>query len=172
MLDAVALLLPVMNRRTFLKTTAQAGALGFAAIGGFGCASDHEKGSVKRAGADEEQKLIAEGFRVALEKYLYPSLLEHAYPGHFIIAPDGGFGTENTWPGLDSWQMAGAYLLLGRQRVVLDYFDFVEASQRKDGNIPFAIFPGEQSPGSLDSWLRGLRFPEDVYTYEPKERAG
>ena len=68
--------------------------------------------------------------------------------------------------------MAGAYLLVGRTREVLDYFDFVQASQRKDGNIPFAIFPGEQSPGSLDSWLRGLRFPEDAYTYKPTVRPG
>lgn len=80
-----------------------------------------------------------------------------------VVADGGGYGAENTWPGLDSWQMAGAYLLVGRQRVALDYFDFVQASQRKDGNIPFAIFPGEQSPGSTDSWLRGLQFPEDVY---------
>src|SRR5262249_13853619 len=51
-------------------------------------------------------------------------------------------------------------------------FDFVQASQRVDGNIPFAIFPGEQSPGSLDSWLRGIRFPRDVYTYQPTVRPG
>jgi hypothetical protein len=119
-----------------------------------------------------ERDLISSGLKAARDKYLLPSLLDKIYPGHFIVAPDGGYGTENTWPGLDSWEMAGAYLLLGKHRVVLDYFDFVEASQRKDGNIPFAIFPGEQSPGSLDSWLRGLNFPQDVYPYEPKPRAG
>ena len=36
--------------------------------------------------------------------------------------------------------MAGAYLLLGRTRLVCDYFDFVQASQRKDGHIPFSIY--------------------------------
>ena len=66
--------------------------------------------------------------------------------------------------------MTGAYLLLGRQQLVLDYFDFVRASQRRDGNIPFAIFPGAtQSDGK---WLRGLRNPEDVFTYEPPRRPG
>jgi hypothetical protein len=119
-----------------------------------------------------EAELIQAGAKAALEKSLYPSLTERAYPGYFMVAADGGYGTENTWPGLDSWQMAGAYLLVGRTREVLDYFDFVQGSQRKDGNIPFAIFPGEQSPGSTDSWLRGLRFPEDVYTYKPTIRPG
>src|SRR5437868_6407470 len=172
-----------MNRRLFLRTSAQAGALGlagFAGLGTAGCAGGNgAKASGNRAATSklaeptrEERELVTEGFRVALDKYLYPALLDRIYPGHFIIAPDGGFGTENTWPGLDSWQMAGAYLLLGRLRVVLDYFDFVAASQRKDGNIPFAIFPGEQSPGSLESWLRGLRFPEDVYSYQPSVRPG
>jgi len=32
--------------------------------------------------------------------------------------------------------MTGAFLLLGRTRMVLDYFDFVRDSPRKDGNIP------------------------------------
>jgi hypothetical protein len=35
--------------------------------------------------------------------------------------------------------MTGAFLLLGRTRLVLDYFEFVRASRRKDGNIPFAV---------------------------------
>src|SRR5437016_5133712 len=92
-----------MNRRTFLRTTAQAGALGLTGLAGSGisgCASgSREKGLAKHAADDKHQKLVAEGFRVALDKYLYPSLLDRIYPGHFIIAPDGGFGTENTWPG-------------------------------------------------------------------------
>jgi hypothetical protein len=141
-----------------------------------GCARNDRRQShaIKSPSSSEiaESDLILRGATEARDKYLMPALLDKIYPGHFIVAPDGGFGTENTWPGLDSWQMAGAYLLLGKRRVVLDYFDFVEASQRKDGNIPFAIFPGEQSPGSLDSWLRGLNFPRDVYTYQPNPRVG
>ena len=35
---------------------------------------------------------------------------------------------------------------VGAAGMVLDYFDFVRASQRKDGNIPFAIFPGATQP--------------------------
>jgi hypothetical protein len=164
----------VTSRREFLRTAAAASV---AALGSVGCKIDY---SGRPAGAatlgtgslSAEAELIREGCERARDKYLWASLLERVYPGHFIVAADGGYGTENTWPGLDSWEMAGAYLLLGRERVVLDYFDFVQASQRADGNIPFAIFPGEQSPGSLDSWLRGLRFPEDVYSYEPTARAG
>jgi hypothetical protein len=158
-----------VTRRTFLKHSFQA-SLSTMALVSAGCKTP--RAIPQPSGTESERELLREAFRVATEKYLYPSLLDRIYPGHFIVAPDGGFGTENTWPGLDSWQMAGAYLLLGRTRVALDYFDFVEASQREDGNIPFAIFPGEQSPGSLDSWLRGLRFPQDVYTYEPKDRPG
>ncbi len=130
-------------------------------------------GNINAAESAAEQELILAGTKAALEKSLYPALVERAYPGHFTVAADGrSFGAENTWPGLDSWQMAGAYLLVGKHREVLDYFDFVQASQRKDGNIPFAIYPGEQSPRNLDSFQRGMRFPEDVYSYQPAIRAG
>lgn len=123
--------------------------------------------------ASGESELIRTGVTAAFEKTLFPALRERAYPGHFSVTADGkSYGTENTWPGLDSWQMAGAFLLAGRRRVALDYFDFVEGSQRKDGNIPFAIFPGEQPPGGLKAHLRGMRYPEDVYTYQPKRRPG
>lgn len=119
------------------------------------------------------QDIIAAGVRAALDKNLYPALLERAYPGHFAIVADGkGYGPENTWPGLDSWQMAGAYLLLGKHREVLDYFDFIQAAQRPDGNIPFAIFPADKPPAGMDSFLRGLRYPQDVYTYKPVAREG
>jgi hypothetical protein len=160
-----------MNRRAFLNKTFRASVAVVAASSASGCKSLVASSS-KSVSSDAAAELIREAFHVATEKYLYPSLLDRIYPGHFVVAPDGGYGMENTWPGLDGWQMAGAYLSLGKTRVALDYFDFVEASQRRDGNIPFAIFPGEQSPGSLDSWLRGLRYPEDVYTYVPRERAG
>ena len=51
--------------------------------------------------------------------------------------------------------------------MVLDYFEFVRASQRQDGNIPFAIFNGNTRPGGC---LRGLKYPDDVFTYKPPER--
>jgi len=117
---------------------------------------------------DTEQQLIVTGVRAALDKSLYPPLLERAYPGHFTVVADGkGYGAENTWPGLDSWEMAGAYLLVGKHREVLDYFDFVQASQRSDGDVPFAIFPADKPVEG-----RGLRYPEDVYTYKPVVRPG
>jgi len=132
---------------------------------------------------ESEQETIIAGVRAALDNSLYPALRERAYPGHFTVVADGkAYGAENTWPGLDSWQMAGAYLLLDRHREVLDYFDFVQASQRPssdkdrfyaDGNVPFAIFPADKPFKDLEhSALRGLRYPEDVYTYKPRVRPG
>src|SRR5213082_1835227 len=89
-----------MNRRLFLRTSAQAGALGLAGFAGLataGCAgANGAKASGNRAAtsklgqpAREERELMTEGFHVALDKYLYPALLDRIYPGHFIIAPDG-----------------------------------------------------------------------------------
>src|SRR6266542_4311485 len=60
--------------------------------------------------------------------------------------------------------MAGAYLLLGYQREVLGYFQFVRAAQRADGNIPIAILPADERPDGMDTYLRGLRYPEDVFS--------
>jgi hypothetical protein len=114
---------------------------------------------------------IRAGVEAAIAKNLVPAATERAYPGYFAITADGGaYGGDATWPGLDSWQMAGAYLLLGRTRLVLDYFEFVRASQRKDGNIPFAIFTGDTRPDQ--GCLRGLKNPADVFTYKPPAREG
>jgi hypothetical protein len=112
---------------------------------------------------------IRAGVEAAVFKNILPAATESDYPGYFNISADGAAFGGATWPGLDSWQMAGAYLLLGRTRLVLDYFDFVRASQRKDGNIPFAIFPGEQKPVGC---LRGLKTPDDIYAYTPPKREG
>ena len=97
--------------------------------------------------ADSE---IRTGVTAAIFRNLLPAAGETQYPGHFSISADGAAfgGGYKPGPGLDSWQMTGAYLLLGRHQLVLDYFAFVRASQRPDGNIPFAIFPGSsQSDG-------------------------
>lgn len=117
--------------------------------------------------ADNEVK---EGVSLAIEKNLLKALTHKAYPGHFTVTADGGtYGTDNTWPGLDSWQIAGAYLLLGIIDPVLNYFDFVQASQRFDGNIPFAVFPEEdvRLPESRKTHLRGICYPDDIFTYQP-----
>ena len=114
---------------------------------------------------------IRAGLDAAVHKNLMPAASERVYPGHFTISADGeAYGSDTTWPGLDSWQMAGAYLLLGKLRMVQDYFDFVRASQRKDGNIPFAIFNGDTRPD--DTYLRGLKYPADLFTYVPPKREG
>lgn len=156
-----------MTRREFVEGAA-AGSLGIAA----GTARSRACGAGDD-GRAEEQDLIRRGAAAALEKSLRPALRERAYPGHFTVTADGvHFGAENTWPGLDAWEMAGAYLLAGHTRAVLDSFDFIQASQRHDGNIPFAIFPGDERPAGLDTHLRGLKFPEDVYAYKPVVRPG
>lgn len=129
----------------------------------------------RTSGAEaSESELIVTGTRAALERTLYAALRERAYPGQFTVTADAGKYGESTWAGQDNWAMAGAYLLAGRHREVLDYFDFVQASQRKDGNIPFVIVSAEKppSPRSLQTWHRGLRYPEDVYVYRPAVRPG
>ncbi|MDD5708295.1 MAG: hypothetical protein PHR35_20445 [Kiritimatiellae bacterium] len=111
--------------------------------------------------------IIREAVRQAVRQTLLPAATEKAYPGHFTVVADGShFGAENTWPGLDSWELAGAYLLLGKVRLVRDYLAFVRASQRADGNVPFAIFPADKDPGRT-TYLRGLHWPEDIYAYTP-----
>ena len=94
-----------MKRRKFLQVSLAAAAPSILAPIG-------KAGMFSAQSADSDQQIIAAGGRAALDKNLYPALLERAYPGHFAIVADGkGYGPENTWPGLDSWQMAGAYLL-------------------------------------------------------------
>lgn len=119
-------------------------------------------------GADDAT-IIRRGVTAAIKQSLLPAAVQKAYPGHFTIVADGHwFGQENTWPGLDSWQMAGAYLLLGRTQLVLDYFDFVQACQRSDGHIPFAVFSADTPPDHLTTYLKGVRWPDGIFTYDPK----
>ncbi len=119
--------------------------------------------------ASDDATIIRQGLTAAIRQSLEPAATERAYPGHFTIVADGHwFGAENTWPGLDSWQMAGAYLLLGKAALVRGYFDFVQATQRADGNIPFAVFPADPPPEHLTTYLKGIRYPQDVFTFDPK----
>jgi len=171
-LDAVAE--SRLSRRLFLRR-AGAASVGLASLAApqFGCswldaadAPADESDWVRRI-VDPE---IRAGVEAAVFKNLLPAATERVYPGHFTINADGGgYGNDSTWPGLDSWQMIGPYLQLGRRRLVLDYFAFVRASQRKDGNIPFGIFNGSTRPGGC---LRGLKYPDDVFTYIPPKREG
>ncbi len=154
-----------LSRRALLKTTGTVvGGLVTAPV--WGLIGD-QKSQIDRI----KDPVIRAGVLAAVNKNLIPAATESAYPGFFNISADGGaYGGEATWPGLDSWQMAGAYLLIGRHRLVLDYFDFVRASQRKDGNVPFAIFTGDTQPG--DTYLRGMKVPDDIFTYVPPKRDG
>lgn len=161
-----------LSRRLFLKRTTTSG-LALVSFARLQLAptflraaepSGTESGLVRRI-ADPE---IRAGVEAAVFRNLLPAATERVYPGHFTINADGGgYGNDSTWPGLDSWQMIGPYLHLGRTRLVQDYFEFVRASQRKDGNIPFAIFNGNTRPGGC---LRGLKYPDDVFTYAPPRR--
>jgi hypothetical protein len=113
---------------------------------------------------------IRAGMASAVIKNLLPAAKEICYPGHFTVTVHGdAYGKDTTFPGLDSWQMAGAYLLLGQTRLAKDYFDFVRASQRKDGNIPIAIFPGTAKP---EGTLINLDTPADIFNYKPPKRKG
>ena len=117
----------------------------------------------------DDAAIIRQGVTAAIKQTLEPAATQRAYPGHFTIVADGHwFGMEATWPGLDSWQMAGAYLLLGKTQLVRDYFDFVQASQRADGNIPYAIIPAEGPPEHATTYNKGMHYPEDVFVFDPK----
>jgi len=163
-----------LSRRRFLRRVGTTG-LGLASVGGVDLAPAWLRAADAPAPdlnwihriADPD---IRAGVEAAVFKNLLPAATERVYPGHFTINADGGgFGNDSTWPGLDSWQMIGPYLQLGRARMVQDYFEFVRASQRKDGNIPFAIFNGDTRPGGC---LRGLKYPDDLFTYHPPKREG
>ena len=135
-----------LSRRSFLVHTGALGA-GLALAGGDllagEAAADAQSGDMTRTLAGIADPVVRGGMEAAIGKNMIPAAVETDYPGYFWISADGRAYGNATWPGLDSWQMAGAYLLMGRTRMVLDYFDFVRASQRKDGHIPFAIFPGD-----------------------------
>ena len=165
---------PKLTRRDFLVRTA-AGA-GLVMAGGKSLFaqeppagdSGSDIGKLLSGISDPE---IKAGVDAAIVKNILPAAVETAYPGHFLITADGkAFGDDATWPGLDSWQLAGAYMLLGRTRMAQDYFDFVKASQRKDGNIPFAILSADPKPDTSE-YYGGLHYPEDIFTYEPRTRA-
>lgn len=164
---------PRSTRRIFLTRSVAAGFWGSSgfgilptAIGAADDLSDDAVGWLRRI----KDADIRAGVEAAIQNNILPAATQTAYPGHFLITADGvPYGIDTTWPGLDSWQMAGAYLLLGRTRLVLDYFDYVRASQRKDGNIPFAVFPEMRANNAC---LRGLKWPDDVFSYTPPQRDG
>lgn len=117
--------------------------------------------------------LIRAGVTAAIEKNILPAAVEKAYPGHFYVVADGShYGGDSTWPGLDGWEMAGAYWLLGKRELVANYAAFVRASQKKDGNVPIAISPGEGAPPGLTDYGRGMKWPQDVYTYGGRKWIG
>ncbi len=160
------------SRRVFLARSCGA-SLGVACAAGWNLLPRRSQAAEAPVTGSEVVRRVADpeirgGVEAAIAKNLMPAAVERQYPGQFTINADGGgYGSDTTWPGLDSWQMTGAYLLLGRTRLVLDYFEFVRASQRKDGNIPFAIFNGATRPGGC---LRGLKYPGDLFTYKPPRR--
>jgi len=163
-----------LSRRLFLKRSGIAG-LGIVSAARLQLVPSGLRAAEAPSSASEWIRRIADpeiraGVEAAVFKNLLPAATERIYPGHFTINADGGgFGSDTTWPGLDSWQMIGPYLQFGHTRMVQDYFDFVRASQRDDGNIPFAIFNGNTRPGGC---LRGLKYPDDLFTYTPPKREG
>jgi hypothetical protein len=154
----------IFTRREFLSQSTAAASIAISYSSSLGAESSAPNDGLEVVRRINDPEIRA-GVEAAIRKNLVPAATEVAYPGHFWITADGEpYGRMTTWPGLDSWQLAGAYLLLGRTTLVQNYFDYVRASQRKDGNIPFAIFP-EMKPNN--TCLRGLKWPDDVFTYRP-----
>src|SRR5690349_7612263 len=114
-----------VSRREFVSFCAGSFAL---SVGLRPCSSLGDVDAVSDVVAHITDPDIRAGVAAAIEKNLLAAISERLYPGQFNITADAGaYGSDSTWPGLDSWQMAGAYLLLGKTRLVLDYFDFVRA---------------------------------------------
>jgi len=89
---------PQISRRDFLQSVgASAAGLTFEML----AAQRKLIGESPHAPDDET---ITMGLHAAIDKSLNPAMRQRAYPGHLIEA---GYGDDNTWPGLDSWEMAG-----------------------------------------------------------------
>src|SRR5215211_4282270 len=99
-----------LSRREWLGQLGAAGAL---------CASlpgralfaqdnaDNPAAAFKDVAARITDPLIRAGVTAAIEKNLLKAIVQRQYPGQFNITADGGaYGSDSTWPGLDSWQMA------------------------------------------------------------------
>ena len=135
---------PRLSRRAFLMRSA--GGAGLAAAGWHFSAP---RLSAEEAAADWSAAIrriadaeVRAGVEAAIVKNVLPPATEIYYPGHFNITADGqDYGGDSAWPGLDSWQLAGAYLLLGRTRLVCDYFDFVRASHARTATCRLRSFP-------------------------------
>ncbi|MCL2641336.1 MAG: hypothetical protein FWD53_10855 [Phycisphaerales bacterium] len=114
---------------------------------------------------------IRTALRNAIEITLFPALTNHSYKGQFAVVCDGShFGKENSYPGLDAWEITNAYLLLGKTQEVRLHFDYVQASQRADGNIPFAIFSADRFKDRPPSGgLIGMKYPDDIFEYAQPE---
>jgi hypothetical protein len=107
------------SRRLFLKRSGAA-SLGLTSLAGLQLPSSPVRATEARANeADWAHGIVDPEIRAGMEaavfKNLIPAATERVYPGHFTINADGGgYGGDTTWPGLDSWQMVGPYLQLGR----------------------------------------------------------
>jgi len=116
---------PRFSRRLFLKKSVASG-LGLASFARLQLASSWLRAAEQLPiGADWIPRITDPEIRAEVEaavfKNLIPAATEQVYPGHFTINADGGgYGSDSTWPGLDSWQIIGPYLQLGRTRLVLD----------------------------------------------------
>src|SRR4051812_14754566 len=107
-----------LSRRDFVRTVAAGAAASVIAprISFAGATSEPKDYSDLLARVTDPE--IRAGLTAAIEKNLLAAISERLYAGQFNITADAGsYGSDSTWPGLDSWQMAGAYLLLGRTRL-------------------------------------------------------
>ena len=111
-----------LSRRLFLRRFGATG-FGLASFARLELAPSWLRAAEAPANESEPIRRISDpeiraGVEAAVFKNLIPAATERVYPGHFTINADGGgYGSDSTWPGLDSWQMIGPYLHLGRTRL-------------------------------------------------------
>src|SRR5262245_18186831 len=104
-----------LSRRLFLKRTGAAG-VKFVSVAGLALAptwlrATEDAGNASVLVRRVTDPVIRAGLEAAVLQNLIPAATERVYRGHFTINADGGgYGSDSTWPGLDSWQMIGPYL--------------------------------------------------------------
>ena len=97
---------------------------------------------------DLPDQLIVEAYEKASSQNVLAAVNADIFFGYFSVCADGiGFGYANSYPSLDGHQMSDALLWLGQVDVVKANWEYVKTFQRKDGELPLAIFPN--SPGEM-----------------------
>lgn len=99
---------------------------------------------------DLPDPLIMEAYGKAAAQNVLAALNPEVFFGYWSVCADGqGHGFANTYPALDGHQMTDALLWLGQVDEVKANWDYVKQFQKPDGQLPFAIWPGESGRDKL-----------------------